>query len=313
MKSQLTFVHVLSPLHAGIGQGAGVIDLPIAREKATDLPFLPGSSIKGALRTSASETQKEIFGSDPADSAQMRASAVLFTDQRLLLLPVRSIAGTFAWVTSPYVLQRFVRDLIELQGKDAALPIPQIDAANTCIVTSESKLKLQQDKPQQKVNMVYLEDFDLEVIADPPSTNPEDIDLEVPADPISSDLDQWAQMLGLAIFPSEDPWQTMLKERLCLVHDDLFHFMCQYSVEITTRIKLKEDTKTVDDQTGGLWHEEALPTETVLTGIVVITPTKNSGKSDAEIVDILKGFSGKMIQFGGKATVGRGMCRVHLG
>ena len=297
MKSQLTFVHVLSPLHAGIGQGAGVIDLPIAREKATDLPFLPGSSIKGALRTSASETQKEIFGSDPADSAQMRASAVLFTDQRLLLLPVRSIAGTFAWVTSPYVLQRFVRDLTEVQGKDAALPIPQIDAANTCIVTSASKLKLQQDKQQQKVNMVYLEDFDLEVIANPPPT----------------DLDKWAQMLGRAIFPGEDSWQTMLNERLCLVHDDLFHFMCQYSVEITTRIKLKEDTKTVDDQTGGLWHEEALPTETVLTGIAVITPTKNSGKSDAEIADILRGFSGKMIQFGGKATVGRGMCRVHLG
>jgi CRISPR-associated protein Cmr4 len=227
----------------------------------------------------------------------MRASAVLFTDQRLLLLPVRSIAGTFAWVTSPYVLQRFVRDLTEVQGKDAALPIPQIDAANMCIVTSASKLKLQQDKEQKKVNMVYLEDFDL----------------EVPADSTPTDLDKWAQMLGRAIFPGEDPWQTMLNERLCLVHDDLFHFMCQYSVEITTRIKLKEDTKTVDDQTGGLWHEEALPTETVLTGIAVITPTKNSGKSDADIADILRGFSGKMIQFGGKATVGRGMCRVHLG
>ena len=31
MKAQLTFIHTLSALHAGVGQGAGVIDLPIAR------------------------------------------------------------------------------------------------------------------------------------------------------------------------------------------------------------------------------------------------------------------------------------------
>ncbi|HEY7420145.1 MAG TPA: RAMP superfamily CRISPR-associated protein, partial [Ktedonobacteraceae bacterium] len=51
MNAQLTFIHALSPLHAGTGQGAGVIDLPVAREKATNIPFLPGSSLKGALRT----------------------------------------------------------------------------------------------------------------------------------------------------------------------------------------------------------------------------------------------------------------------
>src|ERR1700682_5708296 len=107
--ARLTFVHALSALHAGVGQGAGVIDLPIAREKATGIPFLPGSSIKGALRTRAqqdglSSEYKDIFGSDPFRSEPTRASSVLFSDQRLLLLPVRSIADTFAWVTSPYIL-----------------------------------------------------------------------------------------------------------------------------------------------------------------------------------------------------------------
>src|SRR5450631_1528256 len=106
MKAQLTFIHALSPLHAGIGQGAGVIDLPIAREKATGIPFLPGSSTKGALRTRCTQDQqleqyKEIFGSEPSEVQEMRTGSVQFTDQRLLLLPVRSIAGTFAWVTSP--------------------------------------------------------------------------------------------------------------------------------------------------------------------------------------------------------------------
>ena len=49
----LSFVHALSPLHAGTGQGAGILDLPIAREKATGLPFLPGSSLKGTLEHAA--------------------------------------------------------------------------------------------------------------------------------------------------------------------------------------------------------------------------------------------------------------------
>lgn len=50
--TRLYFIHVLSPLHAGTGQGTGVIDLPIAREKATGIPYLPGSSVKGTLRDS---------------------------------------------------------------------------------------------------------------------------------------------------------------------------------------------------------------------------------------------------------------------
>jgi CRISPR-associated protein Cmr4 len=50
MAARLMFVHALSSLHAGTGQGVGTIDLPIARERATDLPVIPGSSIKGCLR-----------------------------------------------------------------------------------------------------------------------------------------------------------------------------------------------------------------------------------------------------------------------
>ncbi|NTV66007.1 MAG: type III-B CRISPR module RAMP protein Cmr4, partial [Oscillochloris sp.] len=37
MTTHMLFTHALSPLHPGTGQGVGVIDLPIAREKATGL------------------------------------------------------------------------------------------------------------------------------------------------------------------------------------------------------------------------------------------------------------------------------------
>src|SRR5712692_6717045 len=118
MNAQLTFVHALSSLHAGTGQGVGVIDLPIAREKATGIPFLPGSSLKGSLRARCNTKECiDVFGPETSGIAtdNNQASAAQFSDQRLLLLPVRSLAGTFAWVTSPYVLRRFVRDLRDIQ------------------------------------------------------------------------------------------------------------------------------------------------------------------------------------------------------
>src|SRR5213080_58743 len=107
MQAKMLFAHALSPLHAGTGQGVGVIDLPIAREKATGLPFLPGSSVKGGLRDLAPDDDKHrrIFG-PRTDNAEEHASSAHFSDQRLLALPVRSLAGTFAWVTSPYILRR---------------------------------------------------------------------------------------------------------------------------------------------------------------------------------------------------------------
>src|SRR6266581_7347401 len=129
MNARLTFVHALSPLHAGTGQGASVIDLPIAREKATGLPFLPGSSLKGTLRARCSgQNCPKVFGPDAAEiqTDSNQASAAQFSDQRLLLLPVRSLVGTFAWVTSPYVLCRLARDIQDAEITLQAERIPNI-------------------------------------------------------------------------------------------------------------------------------------------------------------------------------------------
>ncbi|MCS6884030.1 MAG: type III-B CRISPR module RAMP protein Cmr4 [Acidobacteriota bacterium] len=99
------------PLHAGTGQGIGVIDLPIARERSTNLPYLPGSSLKGVLRDCCpNDIARKIFGAERMEQ-ELYARSLHLTDQRLLLLPVRSLAGTFAWTTSKLVLTRFSRDL----------------------------------------------------------------------------------------------------------------------------------------------------------------------------------------------------------
>ncbi len=287
MNAQIAFVHALSSLHAGTGQGVGVIDLPIAREKATGIPFLPGSSLKGSLRARCTEKEcTVVFGPETSGIAtdNNQASAAQFSDQRLLLLPVRSLAGTFAWVTSPYVLRRFIRDMDDVSIKHQT-SIPHITELNDCFIANESKIKIDANS-----KMVYLEDLDLTGKEDPDTT-------------------RWATELSKHIFSAEPEWQQMLIERFCIVHDDVFNFIIDSATEITARIKLKENSKTVQD--GGLWYEESLPSETILSGLVLANPVNGSITSE-KVFEILGKLTEKTIQLGGKATVGRGMCRVQL-
>lgn len=294
MTARLTFVHALSPLHAGIGQGIGVIDLPIAREKATGLPFLPGSSLKGTLRASCDpDRRKALFGPEVSEiePESNYASSVQFSDQRLVLLPIRSLAGTFAWVTSPFVLHRLLRDMEDVQQKKLAYTIPALADTKECFIPEHdlnSKIAINNSSSHH----VYLEDLDLTA-----KTNP--------------DLKNWVEWIGQQVFPADKAWQDMLVERFCLVHDDVFNFLIDTATEITARIKLNERSKTVQD--GGLWYEEALPTETILSGIVLATPVSKSGMDSEAVFSELSKLMDKTLQLGGKATVGQGMCRVLLG
>src|SRR5689334_6451735 len=124
--SSLLFVYALSPLHAGTGHAVGAVDLPIARDKATGFPYLPGSSIKGVLRDAANPAKTPgfdvlgVFGPE-RNNAHEHAGALLVGDASLLLLPVRSVVGTFAWATSPWLLQRLARD-----ARECGLPAPPV-------------------------------------------------------------------------------------------------------------------------------------------------------------------------------------------
>ena len=294
MNTKITFVHALSPLHAGTGQGIGVIDLPIAREKATGIPYLPGSSLKGTLRDQCQEAtpedqrkKKAVFGPDTSGAPEHAGSAQ-FSDVRLLLLPVRSLKGTFAWVTSPFLLQRLAREAGWAGLTDPCFSdIPQ-PAETGCHVATESCLILSQK--------IYLEDLDLDFEA-------------------NGVVDSWASWLGRYLFEGETVWQTKLKQRLCIVSDNVLDFLLDTATEINARIKLLSDKKTV--QSGGLWYEEALPSETVLTGLLVETPVKESLLKAGEVFSVVRAIirpndKACPLQFGGKATVGKGLCYVHL-
>lgn len=279
MKSKLTFIHALTPLHAGTGQGVGVIDLPIAREKATNIPYLPGSSVKGSMRDEFNDKpdlRDKIFGPEKLDGNDGYAGAIQFTDQTLLCLPVRSLAGTFAYVTSPYILKRLKRDA----NLDDPFDVSAIDNED-CLITPDSVLDLTDTQ-------VCLEDLDLN---------------------FQKTEAKWANWLKDKVF-ADQIWQKHFADRFCIVSDNVFSFLLNTATEVTARIKIEDETKTTAQ--GSLWYEEALPTESILFGLALSFPNLKTKLDDAEIFQEIEGKTDKPLQFGGNATVGRGLCRVRL-
>ena len=283
--THLLFLHALSPLHAGTGQSIGAIELAIARDRATGFPYLPGSSIKGSLRDRADREKlpnvHDVFGPD-TNNASAHAGALLVGDANLLLLPVRSVRGTFAYATSPYLLQRFARDAREAGVLSPALP-PVADIAKCAVGTTST-------------------------IADKDRVVFEDLDFAATKD---KQVDALAELLGRLLFPEagDAAWRDGLKNRLCVVHDDAMAFLSEHATDVVARVALEHDTKTVRD--GGLWHEENLPTETILVSIVAAMANGKATPND--VFGVVRKLKEKPIQLGGKATVGRGRCQLTLG
>lgn len=290
MQTRIFHLQALSALHVGTGQGIGVVDLPIARAKATNLPIVPGSAIKGVLREEAEnlldvsanpEAINTLFG--PADTNNVsHAGALAFGDAHLLILPIRSFAGTLAYATCPFIIQQYKRD----QGTNLKVP----NFGSRAATTANSKLTLRGGK-------IALEDLDI-------------------SSETSNSIDQWASLLAAHIYPESsfqfEEWRQLFTERFTILPDDIFSFLADTATEVRTRIRIDKETRVV--QNGALWNEENLPAETILWGVVGIAASRNKKdkKSALELSNLLPSDQEITLQIGGKHTVGRGLCRMLL-
>lgn len=297
MTTRLALIHAMSPLHAGTGQSVGAIDLPIARERPTGLPLIPGSSIKGALRARSLGRDEQLtidaFGPE-TKNASLHSGAVQFSDAHLLLMPVRSIRGTFAWATSPYLIRKFARSARETGFGLANLP--GSPGAENCCVLSETLTVT-----AGEVRKVVFEDLDFIV-----------------ADEQKDSLRAFADKLADALFPDGsfdvEEWRKSLIARICLIDDDIMSLVLETATEVNAHIRLDNDTKTVAQ--GALWYQESLPAETVLAGIAVASDVNvangRSQRGAVELLDHVASLTNGLVQLGGKATVGQGSCFVRL-
>ena len=286
MKSRLYHLHALSALHCGTGQSAGVVDLPIVRDRATNLPLVPGSSLRGVLRESfagkegeeAKKLEKTLFGPRSIGGAdEAHAGALAVGDAHLLLLPIRALAGIVAYATCPFILRRYAKDC----GCSAPiLPMPEVTQA----LHAEGNCNKIGEK-------IVLEDLDL--------------------DPKQADsAKQWGEAIATAVFPDDESARSDLIARFLILPGSVFSFLAETATEIRARIAIDQDSGIV--KKGALWYEENLPAESVLWGIYALSDSRAGDKTQAE--ELAANIPAEaLVQLGGKAGVGRGLMRFLTG
>ena len=312
-KSKLFFIIAETPLHPGSGGDiTGLVDLPIQRERHTNFPKIEASGLKGCIREAFENSSKQIslnsqqinindkkiislvFG--PEDTEEAHAGALAFTDARILLFPVKSLKGVFAWVTCPMVLERFRKDLVLAKIIDHPLNVDFSTLINTLPEQTNISIK----------SKVVLEEFTFEVKE-------------------NKDTSKIAKYLADKIFPNDTYkfWREKLEKDLVILSDDDFEHFVTSSTEVITRIRIDDVTGTV--KSGALWTEEYLPQDTILYSIAMASPIrveKDEAKGvfkaetpDKEAEKVLQFFEQgipNVIQIGGNQTIGKGFVRIQI-
>ncbi len=225
MKTQLIGLIAETSIHPGSGQDTGFIDLPVARESFTDYPVIVGSSFKGALRERARYNDWEPYKKNDddgrwetddgkkkpktkADKIFGRGDGIgslIVSDIRLIALPIRSLTGTYKWVTCPHLVERFVRD-----------------AKRAGIVEKLPKLTLGKTEYLGEDNgSLFLEERQFESIGS---------------------LDKNIIAMVKKLIP-HDETKGRVKEQLVMIHDDDFAWFARYGLAVTARNVLDNVTK----------------------------------------------------------------------
>lgn len=329
-KSRPLFFICNTPTHVGSGSELGVVDLPIQRERHTGFPKFEASSIKGSLREAVErrfkkddydnwEKLQRVFGYDGdgldptiqnrfkgkngEDETQF-AGAIGFTDARLLLFPVKSMKGVFAWVTCFRVLKQFAGDMqLAAQTLDRTFEFVGLDEDNLTLAPGEvflfnpdASVKVGQDK-------VILEEFTFVV------SNELNGDVQVKIGEQKSDFPDW--LAGKLFGGDGSYWSEKIKKDIIVLHDDDFKDFVNLSTEVITRTKIDNETGTVAQ--GALFNEEYLPAESVLYTIVLSADEfRKEGMAAGDVYEFFKANLPEVVQIGANATLGKGIVTTKI-
>lgn len=305
-KSTPVFLIAETPVHAGSGSDLGYIDLPIQRESHTGYPKIESSSLKGALRQAFESGKMEdddyiealnrVFGYDELglnDKIKAKfkdktdfAGAIGFTDARILLFPVKSLKGTFAWLTCPAVIQKLKHEVEDICKQKSNIQVFD----NKVYVTENCSLYIDKSKKES----IQLEEYTYEPDKDTTS---------------ATELSKWLKDNVFA--GAFDYWENKITENLVIVPDDDFADFVKFSTEVNTRIKIDNETGTVKD--GALFTIEYLPQETVMYSLTMFSPEfREHGMKVKEVENFFmnKNYKPDFFQLGGNATIGKGIVKL---
>ena len=273
MDKQVYLLYAETQVHAGSGFEIGVVDLPIQRERTTGFPIIQG--VKGALRaffrnTPQDNLESEIFGDEIVqnNTKKTKPGKVAFSEAKILLFPVRSQEKLFIWVTCPLVLSRF----LNVAGEKEALE-------------EIVKLQLEEDRAiaLDGSSRIYIEEISLNARND-------------------VCLEKFRKVLsGISTCAPIQSLQTKMSKDVAIVSDTMFCDIVKTMTEVIPRIRINEVTKTVEE--GALWYEEYLPQDTVMYFVARVTAYGDQGL----LKNLCKKIDGKIVNVGGKETIGKGM------
>lgn len=318
MPQNLAFFHCLTPLHNGAGEGLNGIDRPIIRERSTGYPYLQSSTIKGSVKAIVADTLEVIeneeppsfraaFGHSGADGNQ---GCVAFTDAQLLLLPVRSLAGTFSWATSRFALARLQRWLMLCRSDHPLLALLETVLEETQEPGDDSVYTCSNGKPQDGTGQL---DDVLRLGQGSQQVCLENLILE--ANP-STSLGMLARQLsGFLAGGDAGFWGGFFCGRLALLGEDNFRHLVQHSTPVEPNIKIGKSGVT---ETGSLRYTEFLPAESLLYSLLDFGMPMVDGVDNEDLRLLLDpdpdGYfpRHRPLQFGADESKGKGLVLMTL-
>jgi len=300
----MMFMNIITPLHNGSGEGVGIVDNSIMRERTTQFPVIQSTSIKGVLRDEYKSSSDVIpmFGPE-GNRASVHAGAISFGDGNIFAFPVRSVKGCFVWVTSPLVLWRLYQK-ISIVGESMSILLQSL---------KDLIENIHSPAATAKICPLGADEILFEVAA-------ADKKLLLEEFPISCEgsavLEVFAKKMGDVIFRDENEcfFKNFIK-KLVVLDDDAFRYFVTNATEIIPNIEIGENGTTVD---GTLRYTEYLPSETIMYSTLTFDKAKNR---DRHLVDpnkvkekFVEFFQNNIqnIQIGGNETTGKGIVKLTL-
>ena len=286
-ETALMFIHCLTATHPGSGAALGVVDLPVQRERHTQWPTVPGSTLKGVLRAESTarngDWTRTVFGGPTDSDGSAHAGALSISDARLLAFPVRSLKGVFAWTTCPAILDRLRRDLALAGGPFSRFPETPGVSGNDALCPAQSPLLIDG-------NGLLLEEFDFTRSGD------------------EAGVADWVADNAV----SDRGTAARLGSNLVVLPDDSFGHFVRHATDVSARIGLDHEKRTVKD--GALFWEEHLPPETLFYALVTAHDSRRED-DPSKAADILRRLCEGVpptLQIGGNATLGKGLCALRV-
>lgn len=273
-QQKILYIFTRTPLHVGAGASVGAIDQPIQRERHTGFPIIPGSSIKGVLRDAFRRDAELKAHEEAIFGKQDEAGRLAIGEAKVLVFPVRSARGSFAFTTCQLALERFRRENALLSSE--ALPPEPSDmtclAGDTVVINRNGKSGL------------VLEEYQFR---------------QTGSFPVA-----WENAL-LSLL-DDVVWKTGKGRFVMLSSGDFSHFV-KTACEVSQHVGIDPEKGTA--KPGALFNLEVVPAETLF-----FAPVTTLSRGNGEIALMEKFLAQKpVMQFGGDSTTGLGFCSVTFG